>query len=765
MKRLIPAIAIAFGGLFSAAWAATPAPLTTLRAIHALSNAEAGKELPVAFEATVTYFRGSEDTLFVQDGDEAIYVSANTNAKLVPGDRVLVEGKTHADFSPTVRGEKITLLRHGAVPKPAPASFDELIRAQHDCMLVTVHAIVRAVDLHERSDIRDPKLPMHTVARVQMLMEGGYIEAFIDVADPNLLSDMLDAEVEATGVAGGTFDGKMQLTGAQLYISSLADVKVLKRPAVSSHSLPVTPMDKILTGYRVLDLTRRVRVHGTITYYNPGSAVVLQNGSKSLWIATGTRASDLRINDGADATGFPDAHSGFLTLTNGEIWDSNVVENVPPLQATWKQLASSSHPFDLVSVEGEVVTQVREALQDEYVLSADGQLFTAVFGHLNGAGPPMKQISPGSRVRVTGICILENSNPFSSQVPFNILLRSPDDIAIVAEPPLLTIRNLIIVLSLLLLVVVAVGGWGWTLNSKLRRQTGTLAVLAQIEQRRSRILEDINGSKALVEVLEETVEMISFMLNGVPCWCEITDGARLGASPPDADRLRVFHQEIPARSGPALGNVFAALNPATSPAAAHEALSVGARLASLAIETRRLYNDLLHRSEFDLLTDIHNRFSLEAHLDKRIEEARHSAGIFGLIYIDLDEFKQVNDLYGHHVGDLYLQEVAERMKLQLRTHDLLARLGGDEFAVLLPKVRNRAGVVEIAQRLERCFDEPFVLAGPTLQGSASFGIALYPEDGATRDSLLSAADTAMYAAKNRKRVMEESLARISHSGA
>ena len=105
------------------------------------------------------------------------------------------------------------------------------------------------------------------------------------------------------------------------------------------------------------------------------------------------------------------------------------------------------------------------------------------------------------------------------------------------------------------------------------------------------------------------------------------------------------------------------------------------------------------------------------------------------------------------------------MKLQLRTHDLLARLGGDEFAVLLPKVRNRAGVVEIAQRLERCFDEPFVLAGPTLQGSASFGIALYPEDGATRDSLLSAADTAMYAAKNRKRVMEESLARISHSGA
>jgi GGDEF domain-containing protein len=74
--------------------------------------------------------------------------------------------------------------------------------------------------------------------------------------------------------------------------------------------------------------------------------------------------------------------------------------------------------------------------------------------------------------------------------------------------------------------------------------------------------------------------------------------------------------------------------------------------------------------------------------------------------------------------------------------------------VLLPKVRNRAGVEEIAQRLERCFDAPLILEGHSLQGSASFGIALYPESGATKDSLLSAADTAMYAIKNGKRKAE-----------
>ena len=155
---------------------------------------------------------------------------------------------------------------------------------------------------------------------------------------------------------------------------------------------------------------------------------------------------------------------------------------------------------------------------------------------------------------------------------------------------------------------------------------------------------------------------------------------------------------------------------------------MAAGLATLAIETRRLYSDLLHRSEFDLLTDIHNRFSLDKHMDALINEARQKAGIFGLIYIDLDEFKQVNDLYGHQVGDFYLQEVALRMKQQLRAHDLLARLGGDEFAVLVPTARSRAAVEEIAVRMEHCFDEPFAVEGNVIHGSASVGFALYPED-------------------------------------
>jgi diguanylate cyclase (GGDEF)-like protein len=755
-KRLLPVVAILLGcGM--AAWAATPAPLTTLSAVHAVTNTQASLAPPVAFEATVTYFRGYERILFVQDGDAAIFVlPATTDGKFLPGDRVLIRGVMQKSFRPIVAADSVTLLHHGALPNSVPVGFDELIRVAHDSMRVTVHAEVRAVDM-----VLSAGNPVRSI-RLQLNTDGGHMEANVDCDDARVLEGLMDAEVEITGAAAGKFNDKMQKTGVVLYVSSLADVKVIKRAGVSPWSLPVTPMDEVLANYHMHDRTARVRVHGTITYFNPGTAVVLQDGSKSL-----------QIGDQADAIGFPDAHDRFLTLTDGEVMDSRVPAPVTPLPATWKQLAfwnsskPDGHQYDLVSIEGRVVAEVREAAQDEYVLTADGQLFTAIFRHPRAADrlPPMMQIPLGSQIRVTGICAIVNATPFNpgQDVPFDILLRSFDDIALIAAPSWLSIGNLMRVVGLLLLVVVAITAWGWTLRRKVRSQTADISAriksdaalerkMAQLEKRRSHILEDINGVRPLAEILEEIIEMVCFGLDGAPCWCEIANGARLGNRPSAIENLRVVSEPIPARSGPPLGALFAGFALGTQPSSLEEeALALGARLATLAIETRRLYADLRHRSEFDLLTDISNRFSLDKQLDVLIEEARQRAGIFGLIYIDLDEFKLVNDNYGHHVGDLFLQEVALRMKRQLRSADLLARLGGDEFAALVPAARSRAEVEEVAQRLERSMDEPFHIEEFVLRGSASVGIAVYPDDGVSKDTLLSFADSAMYKAKQASR--------------
>jgi diguanylate cyclase (GGDEF)-like protein len=745
MKRLYLTFAILFAYAASA-WAAAPGTLSTLYAIHSLTRAEANKELPVAFEATVTIFYKIFNNLFVQDGDDAIYVSPNTDQTLLPGDRVLIRGTTWGSFRPIVNAKSITVLRHGSLPKPIPATFDQLIRGQDDCLYVTMRGIVRSAD---RSNLRDEDNP----AYLQVATEGGYVSVVAHGFTVQQRENLLDAEVEITGVAGGHFDGKMQMNGVQLNINSPSDVKILSRAGATPWSLPITPMDQVITRYHVTDHTRRVRVHGTITYYQPGSAVVLQDGIRSLWIST-LSIDPLRVGDVVDATGFPEARNGFLSLTHGEFLDSQVHAPLTPLATTWKVLSGSQHIIDLVSLEAQVVTAAREGAQDEYYLTADGQLFTAIYRHPYGEGAilPMKQIPVGSRVRVSGICITENSNPFASQVSFDVLMRNFDDITVVARPSLVNTRNLIILAGLLLAAVLIVGARSWAIERRVRRQT---AGMAHLEQQRSRILEDINGSRPLAEILEEITELVSFQLDDAPCWCNVTDGARLGNYPANADHLRIVCKLIPARNGPPLGELSAAFDPDSPPNTQEsEALTVGSRLATLAIETRRLYSDLLRRSEFDQLTDINNRFSLEKRLDTQIAEARENAGIFGLIYIDLDKFKQINDLYGHHIGDLFLQEVARRMKRQLRGADILARLGGDEFAALVAEARNRAGVEEIALRLERCFDTPFDVEQYHLTGAASFGIALYPEDGATKDSLLSDADAAMYAVKNKKKNSE-----------
>jgi diguanylate cyclase (GGDEF)-like protein len=731
--------------------AQTAAPLTTLRAVAELTNAQASRHVPAAFAATVIYFRYYDRDLFVEDGDAAIYVHATTDLHLVPGDRVRVRGTVHESFRPYVDSHDIMRTGHGALPRPAPATYQEMIRGELDCKLATVEAHVLSADIVPNSALRVPGMFL------QMLVDGGHVDADVDSDDRDALEDLLDADVQITGAVSGHFDNKMQQTGILFHVQTLAGIKIMRRAGADPWSLAVTPMDRLITGYRMRDLAQRMRIHGTITYYQPGSALILQDDAKSMWVSTSTYAP-LRVGDTADAVGFPDVQNGFLALTRSEIRDSSVASPIIPSLFTWRELASGgnnarSHAFDLVSIEGEVLAEVRQATQDEYLVKEEGHLFSAIIRHPGSLSPypllPMRQVPLGSRIRVTGICMLQDANPFNGDVPFNILMRSYDDIEVIARPSLLNVRNLVVVVAVLLVVIFAAGAWNWYLERKMRRET---AALAYLERRRSMALEEINSARPLEEIIEHVTEMVSFKLRGAASWCEINDGSCFGLRPAAISSMRILEQEIRGRSGAPLGTLFAAVPGFAKPRSDESAaLALGAGVAKLAIETSNLYRDLVYRSEFDLLTDIPNRFSLEKQVETLIHEACAGAAAFGFIFIDLDRFKEINDQYGHLIGDLYLQEVAQRMKRQLRPGDLLARAGGDEFAVVVTAVRNRTEVEEIALRLERCFDEPFAAEGRSVFGSASVGFAVYPEDAASRDGLLSTADAAMYAVKQARR--------------
>ncbi|CAA7615863.1 conserved hypothetical protein [Candidatus Terasakiella magnetica] len=160
---------------------------------------------------------------------------------------------------------------------------------------------------------------------------------------------------------------------------------------------------------------------------------------------------------------------------------------------------------------------------------------------------------------------------------------------------------------------------------------------------------------------------------------------------------------------------------------------------------------LVHQATHDTLTGLPNRLLLEDRVHHAIELARRENRRVGLMFLDLDRFKIVNDSLGHVAGDALLKEVAERLRQTLRRSDTVARLGGDEFVVVLTHFQSTSELAEVAEKIAAALDKPVRLSGHVVHVGASIGIALYPEDGSDFHALMKDADTAMYRAKQKGR--------------
>jgi diguanylate cyclase (GGDEF)-like protein/PAS domain S-box-containing protein len=166
------------------------------------------------------------------------------------------------------------------------------------------------------------------------------------------------------------------------------------------------------------------------------------------------------------------------------------------------------------------------------------------------------------------------------------------------------------------------------------------------------------------------------------------------------------------------------------------------------IENQQRLDKMAHH---DQLTGLPNRHYLTAFLPQAIEEARVAHTMLGVVFLDLDRFKHINDTRGHETGDKLLQEVAARLRTCVRDSDVVIRMGGDEFVVVFRNVKNYDEVTLGAGRIVEALNRPIIIDRHSLQTTGSVGVSLYPRDGADMVELLKHSDTAMYQAKDRGR--------------
>jgi len=166
-------------------------------------------------------------------------------------------------------------------------------------------------------------------------------------------------------------------------------------------------------------------------------------------------------------------------------------------------------------------------------------------------------------------------------------------------------------------------------------------------------------------------------------------------------------------------------------------------------EMKRQEERIVHQAYHDTLTGLPNRRLAHDRIEVSIAHVRRGGTKLAVLFLDLDNFKNVNDTLGHEWGDKLLLQVANRLVAKVREEDTVARLGGDEFLILVAAISSQEVVIELVQRLLRSFTAPFTVEGDDLYITASIGVAFYPEDGSDPGELTKHADIAMYQAKSR----------------
>ncbi len=723
-------------------------PLTTIGAVAERQLDGVSQGVPVSLRAEVTYVDAEWRLLFVRDATGSIFVLLPPKlSNLRAGDLVEISGKTaRGDVGSNIVDPQIRVIGNLPTSTPRKVALAAIERGLADSDYVLTEGVIRP----------GPSIWHHTSLT---LVDGDFSAPIIIYGGPNPAAQaLIGARVWVQGVAGVRLDDSRRAIGYQLFVQSIDGVRPEDPQWHDMFESPAIPISRALT----CDVNQRflspLHIRGAVLWKGVG-ALIVGDGSGSIELHT-TGDPDVPRGAIVDVVGFPHVENDAVTLQDARtrVVSTPPMPSVIPIRITAADALGARRDGDTVRISGKVIRQSGNGSNNHVLLEDNGMQVELVISAIGQSGD-FVTFTPGTVLDSWGVLRrVRHRNERMDSV--QILLDSPSQIVIRGR----TVNWPLLGALLFVMTILSVIGWNVQLRRALRAKVGLLRMQMeheiQLESRYGRLVE------------RNLAAVFSWRPSGEITHCNQAFARMLGYDSPQQVTGRSYWSLLAAdehssvslamRGGAVNGLETSLLNCNGQKLALLENITrvedeSGVYFETIAaditqskhdrIELRRARDAAQKQSEVDALTGLPNRRRFTQLVSQNIETRGVEKHPMALQFLDLDGFKEINDTYGHMVGDLLLKEVGERLRSLLRTGDELCRVGGDEFAILLTHSESVADPGKVTSALLGGFEEPFRVADQQIRVSGCIGISSFPRPALDYTSLLQQADSAMYVAK------------------
>jgi signal transduction histidine kinase len=500
-RVLFPLAAVLFWSAMCLAMAGPQAPgeeLRTVAAVRGLTVEQTQQKMPVRLRGVVTFFDETLYSHFIQDETAGIYLQFPTNTPLpalAPGQVVEVSGvASEGEYAPVVLVDTVTAAGERPLPPAKPVSYEQLASGAEDSQFVELTGIVRYLRKSDTTPFFE----------IELVTGGGRFLVLSRELPAPRPDELVDSTVRVRGVCATKFNHQRQLFAIRLMVPRPDDLEIESPATQKPYEMPARPVGSLLQFTPHETYGHRVKIAGTVTYFDAGSTLYLQDAGRGVQVQTKS-TEPLAVGDQVEVLGFV-GQGEYTPLLQDAVYRKTAAGRaVAPINVNTDGALTGNFDCELVRLSARVIDRTRKS-PESFLLLQDGQLiFQASLKQT--AGQDSFALAPnGSLVGVTGVCRIEPGewhpgNDWRAQ-SFKLLLRSPADVAVLELPPWWTLKKVLWIAGVLGFVTLAAFGWVAVLRRQVAERTGELEVQIQkrqlaerrrdIEQERARVAHDLH---------------------------------------------------------------------------------------------------------------------------------------------------------------------------------------------------------------------------------------------------------------------------------